>query len=79
MTLDCLETFRRMQDFLDRELSPEESLLVQEHLDGCGVCAEEYLFEASILRRVGGCLQDMEVPEELFEMVSASLDRVQGT
>lgn len=76
MTLDCEETFRRMQDYLDRELSPEEVRLVQEHLDGCGMCAEEYLFEASLLRRVGQCLQDTEVPDDLFARVSAVLDSV---
>lgn len=74
MTFDCEATFRRMQDFLDRELSSEEMLLVQGHLDGCGMCAEEYVFEASILRRVRGCLHDIEVPEDLFARVSASLD-----
>lgn len=76
MSLSCEETFRRMQDFLDRELSPEETALVQEHLDGCGICAEEYLFEASILRRVVRCLRDTEVPDDLFERVSSALDRV---
>ena len=76
MSYDCEETFRRMQEFLDRELAPEEARLVQEHLDGCGMCAEEYLFEASVLRRVGQCLQETEVPDDLFQRVSASLDRV---
>jgi hypothetical protein len=38
------------------------------------MCAEEYRFEASVLRRVGGCLQDTEVPKDLFERVFASLN-----
>ena len=76
MRFDCEETFKRMQDYLDRELAPEEARRVREHLDGCGMCAEEYLFEASILRRVGACLRETEVPEDLFARVSASLDRV---
>lgn len=76
MKFDCEETFRRMQDYLDRELSPEEVRLVQEHLEGCGMCAEEYVFEALIVRRVRISLVDMEIPEELFERVQASLDKV---
>lgn len=75
MTLDCEATFRKMQDYLDRELSSEETALVRQHLDGCGMCAEEYRFEASVLRWIGRCLQGQTVPEDLFERVSASLDR----
>ena len=75
MSLNCEETFRRMQDFLDRELSAEEARLVQEHLDRCGLCAEEYLFEAAVLRRVRWCLMDSEVPEDLFGRVSAALEQ----
>ena len=73
MSLDCEQTFRRIQDFLDRELSIEELVLVQEHLDGCGICAEEYRFEASVLRWVGRSLNEVQVPEDLFERVSIAL------
>ena len=74
MSLDCHETYRRFQDYLDRELSLEETRLVRDHLDGCGVCAEEYLFEAAVLRRVRLCLEDTKVPEDLFARISALLD-----
>ena len=73
--MDCEETFKKMQDYLDRELTSAEMLLVREHLDQCGMCAEEYLFEESILRRVGKILQNAYVPDDLFERVSAFLDR----
>ncbi|RYG48213.1 hypothetical protein EON79_05145 [bacterium] len=73
MTLDCEATFRKMQDYLDRELSPEEALLVREHLEGCGMCAEEYRFEASVLQRIRLCLTDEPVPEDLFMRVSMAL------
>jgi len=73
--MDCEETYRKMQDYLDRELSMEEMYLVREHLDKCGICAEEYRFEESVLRRVGRLLQDTYVPDDLFERVSAFLDQ----
>ncbi|RYD47247.1 MAG: hypothetical protein EOP83_28315 [Verrucomicrobiaceae bacterium] len=73
MTLDCEATFRRMQDYLDRELSSEEVSLVQEHLEGCGMCAEEYRFEASILTRIGRCLQEEPIPENLFERIMSGI------
>jgi len=78
MTFDCEETFKRMQDYLDRELSPDEVRMVREHLEGCGICAEEYIFESSILRRVRRCLADLEVPGDLFERVQSSLDNADG-
>jgi anti-sigma factor (TIGR02949 family) len=74
LSYDCEDTFRRLQDYLDRELSEEEARLVREHLEGCGICAEEYVFESAILRRVRRCLQDEEVPEELLRRVSEALD-----
>ena len=73
---DCETTFRRMQDYLDRMLSPEETRRVRSHLDGCGICAEEYVFEAAILRRVRRSLLEEAVPDDLFARVSAALDRV---
>lgn len=44
--LSCEETFRRLDDFVDRELTPQETALVREHLDTCAVCTSEYRFEA---------------------------------
>jgi predicted anti-sigma-YlaC factor YlaD len=53
MSFNCEETYQRMQDYLDRELSPSEMALVKEHLDGCGICSEEFEFEAKVLRKIG--------------------------
>lgn len=69
MTYDCAETFRRMQDYLDRELSADEMTLVEAHLANCGMCAEEYVFEASFLRHVRGGLASPEPPADLAEIV----------
>lgn len=63
--MDCRECFERLQDFLDRELSSEELLLVEAHLQECGCCAAEYEFEQSVLRHIKGGLQSSEVPPEL--------------
>ena len=50
----CEEAFRRLDDYLDRELSAEEMTLVREHLEICAGCAREFNFEESVLRGVGG-------------------------
>ncbi len=72
MTFSCAETFRRLQDYLDRELSPAETAAVEAHLAECGVCAEEYRFEASVLRHVRRGVEE-PVPAGLADSV---LDRV---
>ncbi|MBI4553478.1 MAG: zf-HC2 domain-containing protein [Candidatus Latescibacteria bacterium] len=75
--LTCEETFQRLNDYLDRELNPEEMRLVKEHLDICAVCASEYTFEASVLSDVRMKLQRIHVPADLRTKVSAVLDRVE--
>ena len=74
MSFNCEETYKRMQDYLDRELSSTEMVLVKEHLDGCGICAEEFEFEAMFLRKVGRTLIDTEVPDDLIERVLIALE-----
>ena len=61
----CEEAFRRLDDYLDRELSAEEMTLVHEHLDICAGCAREFNFEASVLRGVRAKLRQIDVPESL--------------
>jgi anti-sigma factor (TIGR02949 family) len=74
----CEETIRRLDDYLDRELTPHEMQLVQEHLEVCAVCASEYAFEASALERVREKLQRIEAPADLRAKVSRALERARG-
>jgi len=61
----CEEAFRRLDDYLDRELTPEETALVHEHLETCAGCAREFSFEASVLRGVREKLRQIDLPESL--------------
>jgi anti-sigma factor (TIGR02949 family) len=61
----CEEAFRRLDDYLDRELSPEEMALVREHLEVCAGCAREFNFERSILKGVEEKLQQIDLPDTL--------------
>lgn len=71
--LTCEETFRRLDDFLDRELSADECCMVQEHLDICAVCAKEFEFESSVWSEVRAKLQHTIVPPNLREKLSLLL------
>jgi mycothiol system anti-sigma-R factor len=76
--MNCEETFRRLQDYLDRELSPTELEEVQAHLNHCGPCEEEYRFEQSVLRHVRRCMGEEPCPDDLLARVQLVLDRECG-
>lgn len=71
----CEEAFRRLDDFLDRELSAAEMALVQQHLDICAGCAREFAFERSVLNGVRAKLRQIDVPPELQARIAALLER----
>lgn len=71
--LTCEETFRRLDDYLDRELEPRELELVRRHLETCAYCAEEYAFEAGVIAAVREKLRRVQVPESLMARISRSL------
>ena len=71
----CEEAFRRLDDYLDRELSAEETVLVNEHLEICAGCAREFNFESSVLRGVRAKLRQIDVPASLQTRI---LDVLEG-
>lgn len=68
--LSCEELFRRLDDYLDRELDEREARLVREHLETCAVCAGEYGFEASVLMNVRKKLGRIQAPAGLMARIS---------
>jgi anti-sigma factor (TIGR02949 family) len=71
----CEEAFRRLDDFLDRRLSPEETRLVEEHLQICAACTQEFNFEASVIKGVRRKLRHLEAPPDLLGRVLSQLPR----
>ena len=71
----CEEAFRRLDDYLDRELSEREMVLVHEHLEICAGCAREFRFEESVLRGVRSKLRQIELPESLQARIQSVLEK----
>ena len=71
--LTCQETFERLDDYMDRELSADEMALVRAHLDTCAICASEYEFEARVIDQLRDKLTRIEAPQSLVEKVRAVL------
>ncbi len=44
----CEKCEQMLQPFLDRELSPEEVVEAEAHLDACEYCRRRYRFEESL-------------------------------
>ena len=71
----CEEAFRRLDDYLDHELSEAEMTLVRDHLEICAGCAREFNFEASVLKGVGDKLQKIDLPDTLQARILGLLKR----
>jgi anti-sigma factor (TIGR02949 family) len=70
----CEEAFRRIDDYLDRELSATEMESVRAHLETCAACTREFAYEAGILREVRRKLQRVEVSPELLARIARRLE-----
>jgi anti-sigma factor (TIGR02949 family) len=79
--LTCEETFRRLDDFLDRELSEEEAHQVGGHLEDCARCATRFQFEAEVISAVREKLRRIQAPPDLRDRIAARLAEAdeQGT
>jgi anti-sigma factor (TIGR02949 family) len=75
--LSCEETFRRLDDYLDRELSAEEMRMVRDHLEICAVCATEFGFERAVIDRVRQKLARIDVSPDLKRRIALALERAE--
>lgn len=75
---DCEEAFRRLGDYLDRELTQTEIFLVREHLETCQHCAMEFKFEESLLIELKAKARQSKAPPDLLASVLKTLDEAQS-
>ena len=78
MTYDCSEAFNRIDDFLDRELTADEMILVRQHLEKCAMCAQEFKFESELIRCTREKLMHLSIPADLKSKVSLALSKAAG-
>jgi len=76
--LNCREAFERLDDFLDRELTPAEAAEVERHLAVCAHCAGEYAFEAAVLEGLKRRLRRITAPPELVQRILGGLEAAPG-
>lgn len=71
----CEQVFHLLDDYVDRELAPDEITRVEEHLATCAQCARESRFEHSLLEGLKSKIRQIEVPPSAVERVEAILER----
>ena len=69
----CKEALQRLDDYVDRELSPRETEMVKRHLRLCRECSRKFAFEADVIREVRAKLQRIAAPPDLLARVSQAL------
>ncbi len=69
----CEETFRRLEDYVDRELSAEEMERVREHLKTCEGCAHEFHFHEQTLQSLRNRLQRIAMPPALLSRITQAI------
>lgn len=70
---NCEEAFRRLNDFLDGRLPPEEIRIIEEHLEICAWCAREFNFETSVLHGLKRKVRQLDVPAGLLSRILSQL------
>jgi len=63
--ITCPTCRQALHPYIDRELSDDDIVQVQEHLDACRGCLHLYQFEASLRRLVRVRCQELQAPESL--------------
>jgi anti-sigma factor (TIGR02949 family) len=76
--ISCSEMILRLDDFVDRALSPANLELVEEHLLECAKCAGKFRFEASLVEGLRHRVGRIAAPEGLLEAIRQRLD-AEGT
>jgi len=74
----CEQVFQRLDDFIDRELTPGETTSIEEHLEICEWCAKTYKFQAGVLSEVRAKLQRISAPPDLLSRISGALKKKQS-
>lgn len=66
---NCKEALHRLYQYLDRELTEDEQLVVKRHLDRCPPCQHLFQFEENVLVFIGQQCRQTAAPAGLRERV----------
>ena len=74
MTFNCTEACRYLDAWVDGELDPGASLMVDAHVNGCSACGEHVASLRTIRSALGGLRESCSVPPALRLRLRAALE-----
>jgi anti-sigma factor (TIGR02949 family) len=74
MRVACEAILQRLDDYIDRELSPDEVAVVEGHLEECFRCASQYRFEMSLIHDIRARLRRIALPRDLMIRIKLRLE-----
>ena len=69
----CEDVLRRLDDYLDRQLTTHEMEMAREHIETCAACAREVGFSARTLSTIKTKLRRIDVAPDLIDRISLVL------
>lgn len=76
--ISCEETFRRLDDWVDRALAEDEQSAVEEHLRECAKCAVRFRFEQQVISEIRAKVRRIQAPHDLMQRIAARLSEAEG-
>jgi anti-sigma factor RsiW len=76
--MNCEETTKLMDGYLDGELDPITNQAIEQHLRECGNCDQAYKTHGSLIRAIGNATPYYKAPAELRERIQSSLRKEIG-
>jgi anti-sigma factor (TIGR02949 family) len=70
----CEAILRRLDDYIDRELSADDVLMIERHLEECFDCVSQYRFEIRLIHDIRARLRRLALPGDLMTRIKLRLD-----
>ena len=73
---DCSEVLHRVYEYLDGEMTPDDTRKIKDHLDACGPCLQEYDLDQALEAIVKRSCACEEAPVELRTQIMARITTI---
>ena len=73
---DCSETLHRVYEYLDGEMTPQDTHKIAQHLDECAPCLQQYNLDQALKALVKRSCQCEEAPVALRTQIMARITTI---
>jgi mycothiol system anti-sigma-R factor len=74
---DCSEVLHRVYEYLDGEMTADDTRKIRHHLDACGPCLQQYDLDQALKALVKRSCACEEAPVELRTQIMARITTIQ--